>query len=184
MSNKSAKAAEEVATTLEGVESKRFTLSNGIVLEAKYVSAFVYNEIQKKFKNPKVPRVYIEDIGREEENPNDPEYIEAVQERDRNLSDAISDAMFLMGVNIISIPGNMPGIDEDNWIEKLSILGVDVPENQYRKKLAYLKYIACANPKDLELTMAQVGRESGATEEDVKRAAESFRSDAERDTDS
>jgi hypothetical protein len=178
MTTKSTKVAVDVSQELESVDNGTFTLSNGIILKAKYVSAFIYNEVQKRFKVPKVPTVYIADLGREEENPADEKYLEAMQEYNTNLSSAITDAMFLMGIDVVSIPGNVPALNDSEWTTQLAIIGIEVPDDNYHKKLSYLKYIACANPEDLTLVMEHVGKESGATEEDVQRATDSFRGDA------
>ncbi len=59
--------------------SNTLTLSNGVVLRLKSVPAFLAAQFTRKIQRPKPPRQFIERLGREEENPDHPDYLEALE---------------------------------------------------------------------------------------------------------
>jgi hypothetical protein len=134
-------------------ESQIVTLSTGVVVELTPVSSSLVEEMKSSIKMPPVPVVWIEAKEREEENPNDPRYIDAVQDVERRRADAIFDALCTFGVELVD---GLP--DDDLWIKKLRLLerrgvldlsGFDL-ENEFDLEFLYKRYVAVAGT-DLQL---------------------------------
>src|SRR5437016_985353 len=77
--NGPARTPEIVDLDLESLVPSRekglFYAKNGLVLRLKRVSRLVIVEAGRKIPVPRPPTMYIEEKGREEENPDDPDYI-------------------------------------------------------------------------------------------------------------
>lgn len=153
------------------------TLSTGVVLEGLRVSPWLLAEQQSKLKEPKVPKVFIEAKGREEENPNDPTYLAEVEEYYAKQREAGINAALWMGTRLATVPDGMSRPEANEWVEQVEALGIEVPKVKPGRYVAWLKYIAAVSRED----MAQITRlgylAMGTTEEAVAVAMESFRSD-------
>lgn len=171
-------------------KTQTIELSSGVVLNIKQVPpmilAKVYNTLPEE---PKPPKVFVEDLGREEENPNDPNYISAVGDYQMKLTDAITDAVIVFGTSLASTPAGFPTpyADYDEWAFPLSIIGIIVPQPRNEKdQLTYsswVKYVAAATQEDLENLIATVSEISGVSEKAVAQAADQFRGEEERTPD-
>jgi len=159
------------------------TLKSGVKLLLKPVPPYAIWAAIEKLEEPKVPIVMIEAKGREEENPFDPEYLEQVNEFNAKRANAIHELMWVFGTKLLEVPEGMPGPEENEWTEQLEYLGINLSAMKGERYVQWLKYCAITHADDIEaFTLAQT-RLGGATEEDVAKVAESFRSDEERDTD-
>ena len=154
---------------------KAITLSSGVVLRAKRVPILILSEVLKTFKRPEVPIVFIEDLGREEPNPADPEYINAVEDWNNERNLAMVDLFFVAGTEIVEIPRNVTKVEDDSWTETLEAIGITPPKNKKLRYLLWLKNVAAIENADVEKIMEAVGRESGASEHDVTEALNEFR---------
>lgn len=154
----------------------RVTLSRGIVLKLKPVPPNLIREISNRIPEPVVPIWHDPDKDREEPNPNDPDYIAAVNDRAIMILHNILEALMLMGTEVETLPPGVYGPDESGWLEDLEILGqtVDV-SNSRRRYLAWMKFYALASELDIGLVQIGVSRLSGVTELEVMRAIRSFR---------
>jgi hypothetical protein len=86
------------------------------------------------------------------------------------------DIMIAEGTEINSMPKGFPGPDDETWLARMKFYGRPV-NDQFQRYLMWVKYVAAPNQDtDYKLIMDQVGRLSGAREEDVAEAVESFRS--------
>jgi len=129
---------------------------------------------------PPVPVVWIEAKEREEENPNDPRYIEAVEEVQRKRADAIFDALCTFGVELVD------GLPEDEkWIKRLKLLerrgslnlsGFDLNDD-FDLEFLYKRYVAVAGT-DLQL----IGGLHGFRPMEVARARAMFLGDETGDS--
>jgi len=151
-----------------------FTLSSGVVLKAKRISGFLITDVMRQFERPRIPRVYIESIGREEDNPDDPDYLSRVETWERESSLAVLDTMFVAGTELVSVPDGMEGPDGNDWVEMLDASGIQMSDNKKRRYLLWLKHVA-TNEDDITLISDEVGRKSGVVERDVETAAKQFR---------
>lgn len=117
MSNQKSPAVE--------VAKKRNTKDGAIIFDVPYgvrvkvvpVSAPLITDAAAMIDDPPVPMVYIESKGREEENPNDPNYLKALTNAEIRRSQASMDAMLMFGTELID---GMP--EDDSWIDRLKWL--------------------------------------------------------------
>jgi hypothetical protein len=149
---------------------------NGVVLKLKKVSRFVIVDMGRKIPVPKIPVVYIEDKGRNEENPNDPDYIEALNEANYKRAMATVTASLTLGTEIVSLPEGMPGPDDDEWFSVLEALDIDVPKDNKRLRYsAWLKYIALDDNSFNDLIQLVFKFSGLTTEQEVAAAQNGFR---------
>lgn len=165
------------------------TLTNGVVLEVRGISPFLFRQVEKRFPDPPIPKVFLEDKGREEENPQNPEYLRrlAVVEADR--AEALIDLIVGYGTNVVSFPTAFPSPDSDLWIDGLVGLLADdeidrIRNHKHLRHLAWIKFVAIATQQDIQHIAEKVYRKLGVGSQDVSDALANFRRDTERNTDS
>ena len=148
------------------------TLSTGVELRLKPVQSYVYVEFEKRHKRPKPPVVFIEEHGREQENPDDPAYRDKLIDWEREHTMGLLDVALVLGTELISKPESIPDVDSDEWIDGLEIaLGEDLTfKNKKERYLYWLKYVG-ASDEDLQPIMSGIAAFSGVLEEDVKDAS-------------
>lgn len=153
-----------------------FVTEAGLRLRLRKVTRFVLIEAGKKLVEPKVPVVFMDDKGREEENPQDPDYILAKQQVANERGFLYISAMLTLGTEIDILPPGMEPPESDEWLEIVESLGIDVPANNKRLRYcAWLKYIAVPD-SDFNKLMDAVLKYSGlVTEEAVADAQDAFR---------
>ena len=154
------------------------TLSSGVVLQLRRVGYWIVYEASRRLKRPKVPVQFIDDKGREEENPAHPDYVQAMQDYNDRMTEVILNANIWFGTRLISKPVDMLG-PEDAWGEEFAFLGIEVPESKQDRYAQWVKLVACGGSaaEFTKITQA-IGQLNSVAEEDVTAAAESFRSDA------
>jgi len=140
-------------------------LSTGYRARIVPVAPTLLQQVSAQFKEPPVPTWHNPDKGRDEPNPNDPDYLRTVQEVNEQRGLAVMDALILFGVELVD------PIPEDGWENKLRYLGIEVDTNDpLARELAFKKYVAVGNADLMEIT-----RRAGITEEAVQEAAQMFR---------
>jgi hypothetical protein len=159
-------------------ESEIITLSTGVVVRLKPVSSSLVEQVRSAIPMPEVPVVFIKEKEREEENPNDPHYINEVEEVNRKRSEAILDALCIFGIELVD------GLPEDDaWLKKLQKLeqrgGLDLSgfdlEDEFDRDLLYKRCVAVAGD-DLSI----VGTLHGPRPLEVARARSMFLGDKGR----
>lgn len=161
-------------------ESEVVTLSTGVTVRLKPVSSSLVEEMKGAVKMPPVPTVWIEAKEREEENPNDPKYIEDVQAAERQRADAVFDALAVFGVEL---EDGLP--EDDAWLKKLKLLerrgSIDLSgfnlKDEFDLEFLYKRYVAIAGT-DLQLLSGL----HGFRPLEVARARATFLGDQGRDT--
>lgn len=155
----------------------------GIRLKLSPIPSVLVQEVARKYPNPRPPVVFIEEKGREEENPNDPEYLNRLAEANYQRSIVILN-VFLSGLEIVSIPDNLQKVEDTGWEEVVrEIANIEIPAGGFGRRLAWFKYYAFTDD-DLIRVRDKITRLSGIVlEEDVKEAEESFRDNEERPSD-
>lgn len=149
-------------------------LSTGVVLRGKQAPPKTLIQIMSHFPHPKVPTYFNKQMGREMENPEDPDYLSRVDSWKTEQTEAMLTAMILTGTQLLSKPNGMPGPDDREWIEEYSLLNLPMhPENPSWRYLRWVEFKAATQAKDLETITKVVGRLSGISEADVK-SAEAF----------
>ena len=153
-------------------EESIVVLSTGVRVRLRAVSSTLVEEIKSAIPMPDVPKIYIADKDREEENPNDPRYIEAVERSMMARADATLDALILFGVELVD---GLP--TDDDWINKLKMLErlghLDLKrfnfKDEFDRVFCYKRYVAVAGA-DLRL----VGQLHGLRPQEVARAHATF----------
>lgn len=173
----SIEAAANVAASIDGSGRPTITLGNGVILELKPVPPIAIREAAMQSSPPVVPRVFIEDKGREEENPNDPGYLRALQRYAFEQLYRATDVIMLMGTGLKYCPPTVFNIDSDEWVEQLQALSIEIPPftNKYARYLAWLRLYAITSELEVGFILGKVTALSGVTELEVQRAAASFR---------
>lgn len=163
----------------------QITLSTGVVLELSAPPAWGLEFIQEEMAatRPEVPKVYIADKDREEENPDDPRYLRAVRDHDAKLTRALYDACLIMGVEILMIPDNIPGVEDESWSKRLRLAGIPISDDPDERRLQWLKYVAAPGNTDWAPLFSKLLELMGTKEEDVVAAINSFQGDQERAAD-
>jgi len=159
------------------------TLKSGVKLLLKEVPPYAIWAAIEKLEEPILPIVMMEAKGREEENPFDPEYLEAVKEFEAKRANVIHELMWVFGSKLLEVPEGMAGPEDDEWTEQLEYLGINLGTTKGERYVQWLKYCAITHADDIEAFNVAQARLGGATEEDVAKVADSFRGDEERDTD-
>jgi hypothetical protein len=155
-------------------EDNTITLSTGVVLRGKQVPPLVLVKIMAAFPRPKIPTWINPAMGREMENPDDPDYIERVKSWKVESSDVTLNALILMGTELVKVPKKMPGPESNEWVDEYKLLGIPVfPENKNWRYLTWVIYKAAPAVEDLDLVKEVAGRLSGISEKKVE-AAEQF----------
>lgn len=152
------------------------TLADGRRGRIVPVSSSLISSVVSSIPEPDIPEVFIEAKGRSEPNPNDPGYLRALGDYERDRGIATMDAMVMFGLELID------GLPEDEgWLKKLTymdrrgILDVDLEdfdlEDELDREFLYKKYIL-----GNAALVSKITRISGLTEEDIVTAEDSFRS--------
>lgn len=167
----------------EDFQKDEITLSSGLRLRLKTVPKHFIYGVTKDIPAPRVPLVKIEGKKRPIENPDDPDYKEAVEEWIVVTANAATDVALLRGTEILELPEDMIGPDSTTWIEELEVLGLPMRDNARARYLYWIKAVAVPETSDLSALMEALGRLTGVTEDDVADAVERFRGIAARPSD-
>jgi len=167
---------EKKPPVVEGVE---LTLSTGVVLRAHKANPMTLIKIMAQEPEPKPPTVYMEVMGREVENYQDPAYLERLEGWRNRYHSRLLDAMIGLGTDVVTVPKGFPKVEDDSWVRKLKVYGIDVSmasEPDWRK-INWITNIACKDETDLSLLQKKIQELSGVSEEDVAEATKFSGSD-------
>lgn len=160
-----------------------YVSASGVSFKMKRVSAFAIKDALAKIKDPSVPRFFNEGKGRDEDNPNDPDYVAAVQEADYQRSMMGINVAMGLGTAVIDYGDYEERPETDEWIEKLELIGIEVPKSGVARYMAWVRYSGVLSESELADMTTQIAKLSGLVkEEDVAIAAESFPGSEERNT--
>lgn len=164
---------------------KEVVLSNGIVLSVKAMPPMLLNSVANSIPEPVVPKVYIEEKDREEENPNHPSYIKALEDRQTKIGMATNNLILYACTKIKELPEGIPGPDDDTWIPLARMSGLDIDNSDpVQRYVTWLKCVAIENVDDMTKAMQVPIMLAGVSEEEVADVMDSFRSGEGRSTDS
>lgn len=146
------------------------TLSTGVRVKIKGVSASLIDDVTSRIPDPPIPKFFNENTQREEENPLDPSYAVALDRVQKERGSAAIDALILFGIELVD-----PMPDDSVWLPKLKLLaklrGIDLSVydlgSPLEKEFVYMRYVAVGSD-DLALLGA---RASNTPEEDQKAEA-------------
>ena len=162
-----------VAETKKGSQNE-FTLSSGVVLRATKANPMTLITVMSRYPRPKPPTVFMQVMGREMENPDDPDYIERVKNWEIESNSQVLNALILLGTELVSVPKGVQKPSDEKWLNKYRVLELPVhPDNEDWRYLTWVKFVAAPDDTDLSVIQEAVGRLSGIAEADVK-SAEQF----------
>ncbi len=168
----------------EKFKSDEIELSSGLRLRLKVVPKHFIYGVTKDIPAPQVPLIHVDGKKRPIENPDDPDYQEAVESWIVITANAATDVALLRGTEILELPEDMIGPDSTAWIEELEVLDLPMRDNSRARYLYWIKAIAVPNEEDLSALMEALGRLTGVNEDDVADAVERFRHIATGSSDS
>lgn len=162
----------------------QYTSKNGIVFRLKPVPPLLIVDAQKVHKEPKPPKVLIEDKGTQEENPNDPEYQRQLAEHRATIAEISNAVILTRGSEVLSVPDGLDKPSDPDWAEDVhDLTGIEVPEKGRRRYFCWMKYVALSSMDDFQEIVQRISRLGGITMEvDVAEAEARFRPDEEGNT--
>lgn len=179
-------SVEMVSSSLEHKETDNtYTTKRGIVFEILPVSRYIVVDINDSIPIPKPPKVMIEEKGREEENPNDPDYLAALREANIHKATAVTNAYLGLGTRVLTLPEDIEPPESTEWSDDLAMFTptTKVPIKGKARYVAWIRYYAVLGDEFEQLTTAVMRGDGGVTtEEDTKKAEERFRGTEEGDT--
>lgn len=161
-----------------------FVSESGVQIRIKQVSNFLMLQAQNNIQMPKVPTVWLEDKGREEENPNDPDYLLAVQEAQIKRSIMVTDLYLGFGATIVyPLPSGIDNVDDLEWAEDIAaVTGMEIPTNKRLRQALWLKAIVLQDKEVGELLNCIVSLSGLVKEESVAEAEDTFQPEEGRNT--
>jgi hypothetical protein len=162
---------------------KTFETRTGVVLELRMVGAWLVNQARRSLKEPQVPVQMIEDKGREEPNPNHPDYIAAMEQYQAQLANLIMDTYLYLGTVLVSKPDNLPGPNDGDWAEELALFGIPTRDTKLRYADWIKNVVLRGDMEEFTALREAIGNVNAVTETAVAEAADSFRGIPERDGD-
>lgn len=167
----------EIAKALDAAgeaDDNLIRLSTGVILEAHQANPNVLIRVMTAKQRPDPPVVFIKAMGREMENPDDPDYISRVKDWEMSYNNGMLNALVALGTTFVSKPKGMPGPDDETWLKDYEALGLPViRDSKAWRYITWVLFKAAVNEKDTALIGEKVKRLSGVKEADVK-AAETF----------
>ncbi len=177
--------AADVANAIREARMKAgdtVTLSSGIKLKLKPVSQTLLRRAIAKLDKPSVPKWLNPNTNIEEENPNDPDYLDALEEYRLALFDATCRVLFVVGTECESVPEGYFRPEDDGWVQQVTAVLGESPDisDEVRR---YMEWIEChaigRRQEDQGLLMAACALFSGFIfEQEVAEALNSFRGGA------
>lgn len=154
------------------------TVSTGVIFKIKKAPAMAFQAVVKQWDKaaPKAPVTYIESKDRNEENPSDPDYIQAKRDYEERRNTALFDAAILFCTEIESVPEGINKPEDDDWLEDLKILGIAPGAGKRERYLSWVKYYAAPDDTDLVSLNVAISRVNGVSEGDVSAAMAAFKS--------
>lgn len=166
-------------------EEGRIHLSTGVILGVRPFPKLFIKRLYDNFEKtkPKIPLVMNEQKSREELNPADPDYLEALQKHEMDLLFAVNDLAVMKGTYLVHKPDDIPAVEDDSWVEEQEYFGIKVPKNKSLRYLAWVSFVAAPADEDHAAISRSLSRYLGVTEEAVAREMNNFPGGEEREAD-
>lgn len=170
----------------------QFTLKNGIVLRCRAVPPIYMRTLAERFTPPPPPQVRIErgDDSYYEENRDDPDWNQALKDNAARAEKAITQLVFGMGTEIVSVPEGYVMPDDDAWVAKVrradKFTGVETPlelDDPDLRYICWLQFYALDNNTDVQLAGLLPQFLAGPSEVEIAQAVDAFRDHSQRRAD-
>lgn len=155
-------------------------LSSGVVLRGKQANPNILIRAMTANPAPKVPVYHSKEMGRDIENPDDPDYISRKKAWEMEYSSAMLNVLIGLGTELESTPKGIEGPhpkrsgEMPNWIGEYASLGLPViPSSPSWRYITWVMFIAAPTQEDTKKISETVMSLSGVKEADV-RDAETF----------
>lgn len=169
-----------------------FKLVNGIVLDVKPVPPLLLNAVIAEFPDPEPPMVHMEELGRDEPNPNDPAYHQALLDAGNARDEAVNNIVLGVGTSVKHVPEGYFKPEDDGWVATVEfaaqIAGKElkvepVSGQKVTRYLQWLRWYACETGMDIALLQSLPYQLAGIKEGEIDEVAESFQHYAQRRAD-
>lgn len=177
---------EAAAAAIEGDElPDTLPLQSGVVLRLRPIPPGLLRKAAARIPEPVVPKVWLDDKEREEENPNDPNYLAALAKRSEEQALAQMDVAILYGTSIAEVPEGTPQPDDEEWSVDLIEDGFITEEDlgSYRKRYLNWVLLYALRGGDEAKLFGRVIALCGLTEVEVQEMMAAFRRRGPRRTD-
>lgn len=152
----------------------------GYTVRAKAVPAAIISEVTKRYPDPEVPLWHNPEYDRDEQNPNDPEYIRKKDLVDRQRGEAMIDSTVMFGIEVV---GGIP--PKETWLPRLQFLqtlgSIDLSkydlDDEMVLEFVFKRYIIAS-----VALISYIQKMSAITPEDVEAAGKPFRRKEKRRT--
>lgn len=167
--------AVETKKQINKSASNKFTTSDSVEVTLFPVGSYVVREAQLKIPKPKVPLVPHPNDPNDPtkciENPNDPEYLAALDKYDAEMERVSVDAMTVFGIEIDHVP------DPEKWLRKLKFMELISEQEIQRAKSDndYLEFVYKRYFVATAEVLMRIASMSGLRQEDIQTAVDSFR---------
>ena len=169
------------------VDKIKLTFDTGVEVELSRPSQMLLSRVRREFlkrdPEPDVPQVWIEDANRNEDNPNDPDYIAAKIAWGERIGFISIDVVLATAVTILTTPEGLMDQNSEEFFAMLKMAGIPKPETDIEKKVEWIKTVAINSDEDLTLLQSKTYEIVGATEEQVAEATATFLGQAVEPTD-
>ncbi len=163
-------------------DPNRIELSNGVVLKIKTVSrnaiSYAARNAMKEHPEPQLPMVWIEDKGRHEPNPLDPDYAQAYKLHQVEVAARVLDVLYARAIEVVEIPGDVGGPDSQEFRDYLELaMGEELRKSKLGKWVQWLRYWAVPDGDDLDL-QRRLFELAGVPVQDIRVVEATFQGDA------
>lgn len=172
------KAVIESARDLAEEEQDDYLEVEGYTIKVKAIPIAIISDVTNRIPEPEIPVWHNPEYDRDEQNPNDPAYLNAKDEVDRKRGEAMIDATVMFGIDL---PSGLPPTDD--WLTKLKFMekrgqidlsGYDLSD-PLEKEFVFKRYIIA----NIAL-INYIQNMSAVTPEDVVKAGKPFRRSQKR----
>lgn len=152
------------------------TLSSGVKVKSKLLPPGYAVKLNREWiaKEPKPPIEFIENIGREEANPDNPDFIAAHQDWQSKFALAMFNLGMVLGLEVTEIPDGVPAEDGAEFLALLELLG-ESPNTTVERRVLWVQLVAATTNEDVLAIVSLLGEQGGATETGVKAETARFR---------
>lgn len=155
-----------------------YTTSTGVRLRIRPVPSLAVMAASRALPVPQIPTFHNEQKNRDEPNPVDPTYLQALEERKVREGEVTTDAYLANGLTVLEpLPDDVEPAQSEVWAEGIELLGVAVPANGFARRVAWLKYYVLSDDDLMEIMKLIAVAGGVVTEQQVTDAVDSFRSD-------
>src|SRR5688500_18852501 len=165
----------------DGLGPDQFKTGEGIIFNIRKIPPLLMHDVQESLKPPKPPKVRDDDKETWEENPDDPEYLEAMAAYNTARGESMNALLLVRGTSVAHLPdvysADGQGPEDTAWIEDLqeTFPALNIPDSKRRRYYLWLRYVALTDMQEFMALVKKVGSKNGMTfESEVVQAVESF----------